>query len=426
MTDTSFDPRQYLQQGSFKDVKLGLARTRELLDTLGNPQDRVPMIHVGGTNGKGSTSVFIATILQEAGYKVGLFTSPYILQFNERIQVNRCNIPEDDLVRITARVRDNGATINQEPTSFEALTAVAFTYFAECECDIAVVEVGLGGRLDSTNVIDHPLVNVITPISYDHTAILGDTLEAIASEKAGIIKQSTPVLSAVQEPGVVGVLDAAAAGKNTRVTYVDTPFDVRIEDMMQCFSLDGVGEVSIALAGTYQPGNAALAVAVIQSLADFGFSVSAETIQAGLAHTSWPGRFEVVHTNPYIIIDGGHNPQGAQVLAESLKTYFPQGNITFVMSVCADKDYGHMISAVKDMAGSFYVAATTYTDRAMNPNDLKRALEKQGARYVYACASIRAALEGALQNTASDGVVCCFGSLYSVAEIKEAIQMLDL
>ena len=204
-----FDPKEYLQQGAWRDVRLGLHRTEELLERLGRPQDSLKIVHVAGTNGKGSTCAFIASILQEAGYKTGLFTSPYILRFNERIQIDRRDISDEDLLEVAADVREQALAMDEQPTAFELITAAALLHFAQQECDAVVLEVGLGGRLDSTNVVT-PEVCAIAPISLDHTHVLGDTVEKIAHEKAGIIKPGVPVVSNRQPADARRVIEQAA------------------------------------------------------------------------------------------------------------------------------------------------------------------------------------------------------------------------
>ena len=420
MTHTDFDPAAYLQQCVFRDVRLGLDRTRTLLELLGSPQDRVPVVHIAGTNGKGSTSAFTAEILQAAGYKVGLFTSPFIIDFNERIQVNRQNIPQDDLYRIAKQVHDLGASMEDTPTSFEALTAVAMEYFAYTECDIAVIEVGLGGRLDSTNVLKHPLVSAIAPISKDHTAILGDTIEAIAHEKAGIIKEGVPVVSNVQLPDAMRVLKDTCEEKNTTLTVIDADaIQVKTEGIAQVMSYKTIQDARLKMVGTYQPTNAAVAIEVAYELQRQGWEITDADIVRGLEHTEWPGRFQIVQEKPYVIVDGGHNEQGAAVLAESLKTYFPEGRITFVMTVLADKDYDTMIESVAPLADSFFVAQPPYSDRALDTEVLAETLCKHGVEEVTACDSVGDAVRAAMEHVGEEGVVCCFGSLYSISHIMD-------
>ncbi|MFQ9741073.1 MAG: bifunctional folylpolyglutamate synthase/dihydrofolate synthase [Slackia sp.] len=428
-----FDPKTYLQQGAWADVKLGLHRTEELLERLGNPQDSLKIVHVAGTNGKGSTSAFVAGILQAAGYTTGLFTSPYILRFNERIQIGRVDISDEDLLEVAADVRDQALLMDEAPTAFELLTAAALHYFSQKRCDVVVLEVGLGGRLDSTNVVT-PLLSVITPIALDHVAVLGDTIAEIAAEKAGIIKSGIDVLSYPQHSDAAAVIEKRAAELGCTVrTPRFSLVDAHAEGLTQVFSYDGIEDVHLRLAGVYQPYNAAMAVEAARILRGKGFDIPDSAIKNGLEVTTWPARFEVVAHRPTTIVDGGHNEQGARVLAKSLQEYFPEGGVTFVMSVLRDKDYRAMIECVLPFARRVFVAAPPDNDRALSADELADAIrevqKEKGSAYascvaeafVESCPSVHLAVLRARETAGSDGVVCCFGSLYSVQETMEAL-----
>jgi len=336
----ALDPVEYINTPRWRSSRLGLDRTRELLAGLGNPQDALCVVHVAGTNGKGSTCAFLASILQEAGYKVGLFTSPYIIEFADRIRVNGCNIAPDDLLDVTLAVREVAEAMSDHPTEFELMTAVAFTHFARQACDICVVEVGLGGRLDSTNVLEAPEVCVITPIALDHTALLGNTLAAIAGEKAGIVKPGVPVVSALQDPEAMAVIANVAAKQNAPLTCVDASL---IEGTPGDFSYRDWQHVHLGLLGSYQTQNAATALEAVLVLRARGWNIPDDAVEAGLLATYWPGRFEVLGEEPTFIVDGGHNPQGARVLVESLAQRYPNRPVLLVMGVLADKDYRTML-----------------------------------------------------------------------------------
>ena len=429
-----FDPKVYLQQGAWRDVRLGLHRTEELLERLGRPQDRLRIVHVAGTNGKGSTCAFTAGILQAAGYKVGLFTSPYVLRFNERIQVNREDISDEDLLAVALEVREAAERMDEQPTAFELITAAALLHFAQVGCTAVVLEVGLGGRLDSTNVVV-PEVCAITSIALDHTHVLGDTIAKIAHEKAGIIKAGIPVVSYKQKPEAEAVIMQRAREVGAPVSV---PRFGRIhahaEGLHQVFSYDGFTDVRLKLAGTYQPNNAVMAIEIARVLRGRGFEISDEAIKAGLEATVWQGRFEVVRDNPTVIVDGGHNEQGANVLAASLREYFPQGGVTFVMNVLRDKNYRAMIDATLPLAARYFCAEPPENERALHADELawvirERELEFEGVHdycvqrlQVQACASIANAVEGAVEAAGPDGVVCCFGSLYAIADVMAALK----
>lgn len=459
MTNEPFDPKAYLQQGAWRDVRLGLHRTEELLERLGRPQDAVRIVHVAGTNGKGSTCAFIAGILQEAGYKTGLFSSPYILRFNERVQVNRADISDDDLYDVACEVRDAAESMEEHPTAFELITAVALLHFARVGCDVAVLEVGLGGRLDSTNVVN-PVACAITPVSLDHTHVLGDMLEKIAVEKAGIIKPGVPVVCAAQP-------DEAAAVIRARAREVAAPLLVprfgrvhaHSDGLRQVFSYDGISDVHLRLAGVYQPLNAVVAIELARVLRTRGFDISDDAIKRGLESARWPGRFEIVGTSPTVVVDGGHNEQGARALADSLRAYFPRGGVSFSMSVLRDKDYRAMLADILPLARRMFCAEQHDNERALSTQELAAAvcevarglgrrvvvvdgsasdgagegssapstgdsLDGGDVLEVYRCTSVGEAARAARDAAASDGdegVACCFGSLYAIHDIYEAL-----
>ena len=427
---TEFDPIAYINEPRWQKVRLGLDRTRELLDRMGRPQDKLKFVHVAGTNGKGSTCAYIASVLQAAGYRTGLFTSPYIIDFEERIRVNGENIPKSDLLDVTLFVREHAEAMakanGEHPTEFELMTAVAFEHFARSQCDIVVCEVGMGGRLDSTNIIDAPEVAVIVRLGLDHTDMLGDTIEAIAGEKAGIIKAGSTVVSWPQDDeGAMKVVEQKAAECGCELVVPD--FNALLvrdidETGVRKFFYDG-RLFHTRLLASYQPYNAALAIEAACALARRGWNIEYETIAEGIYQTSWPGRFEVVSTGqPTIIVDGGHNPQGAAVLAESLRDVFPGRRITFLMSVLADKDYPGMIAEVLPLAGAF-VCVTPPNPRKLEAADLAEAIRAQAGDadvQIAVASSFAEGVEKARQ-IAGLGTICAFGSLYSISEIKKAL-----
>lgn len=429
-----FDPKEYLQQGAWRDVRLGLHRTEELLERLGCPQDRLKIVHVAGTNGKGSTCAFVAGILQAAGYKTGLFTSPYILRFNERIQIDRRDISDADLLEAAADVREAALGMEEQPTAFELITATACLHFAQQGCDAAVLEVGLGGRLDSTNVVT-PVVSAITPVSLDHTHVLGDTVEQIAREKAGIIKPGVPVVVHRQAPEALRVIEQAAREAHAPLVSPDfSVLEARTEGLHQVFSYGSVRDVRLKAAGVYQPGNAAVAIEIAHVLRGRGFAIPDEAIKRGLESATWQGRFELVDEHPLTIVDGGHNEQGAAALAASLRAYFPEGGVVFAMSVLRDKNYRAMIADVLPLARAFYCFETPDNERALAADDLARAVREAAAERAgdfaacvfqpeaIACATPREAVLRARAAAGDDGVACCFGSLYSIQAIMAAIE----
>ena len=583
-----FDAIEYINTPRWLTSRLGLERIRELLDRLGRPQDRLKFVHVAGTNGKGSTCAFTASILAEAGFKTGLFTSPYVETFHERIRVNGRNISDEDLTAATLRVRECAEAMEAEggehPTEFELMTAVALVHFAHVGCDIVVLEVGLGGRLDSTNVIAAPEVAAIVSIALDHTNLLGNTLAEIAHEKAGIVKEGSTVVSWPQEPSAMEMVEDAVrrvgdklvvpdfsmlsvgkvtrgaalltrgtaleheghtpcsdssrcaaelraehapraqglqagaeggstceAGNPARVALcsnsprfaaelraeppargrqvgaaddlgcgtafehaphaqelrAETGFDagfggrmpravshepnvpsgtfVRAQDClsmayvhrtpmsqvesavpMRQFSYRG-REYATRLLGSYQPSNAAMAIEIAGALRERGWEIPDEAIARGIAETRWPARFEVLDQPagmPTVVIDGGHNPQGAGVLADSLCDVFPDKRPVFLVGILADKDYRSMLRAVAPLASAF-VCVTPPNPRALDAADLAEAIretcdELGVSATVEVAGDFDGAVSAARKIAGSEGLICAFGSLYSIADVKAA------
>lgn len=413
-----FDPVAYINEPRWHTMSLGLERIRELLARLGDPQDSLRFVHGAGTNGKGSTCAFIARILQEAGYRVGLFTSPYIVCFEERIRINGINIGTEDLRAVTEQVRDAAEAMTCHPTEFELMTAVAFLYFAQQHCDIVVAEVGLGGRLDSTNIISTVEVSVLTPLSFDHQAMLGNTLAEIAGEKAGIIKPGIPVVSAPQAPEVEAVFRLQAKRNHAPLTLV---CEDEIHGSVHDYSYRAWHTMTLGLEGSYQRINAAVALEACAVLRQRGWNIPDAAIRQGLARVSWPGRFEIVHRHPDVIIDGAHNIQAAQALAAELRSRYPQQNVVFILGVLRDKDYSDMLDVLLPLAQTV-MCLTPPNPRALSAHDLAAVIaSKHPGCEVMACASVFEAVRTAHDCVPEDGVVCACGSLYSIGEIKAAL-----
>ena len=472
-----FDAIAYINEPRWQASRLGLHRIRDLMERLGRPQDRLRFVHVAGTNGKGSTCAYLASILRAAGYRTGLFTSPYIERFEERIQVGGVPIALDALRQATLQVREaaeaQAAETGEHATEFELMTAVALVHFAQVECDIVVLEVGLGGRLDSTNVIEPPEVAVITRIGLDHTGLLGGTPAAIAAEKAGIIKPGCAVVAYPQDDEAAArVIARAAARCEAPLAVADfsrlSVGDVRpagecvqgadtgagaeagivsgaaddggsavaqnVDAMLSAGPASRAGLVRdfayrgcsyrTALLASCQPCNAALAIEAARALAVRGWRIPESAIQAGVAAARWPGRFELmpaVPGRPAIIVDGGHNPQGAEALAVSLQDVFPGRRFAFVMGVLADKDYESMVAAVAPLASAF-VTATPPNPRALSADDLAECISCIAPDVpVQASSSYEGALDAAIALAGPRGLVVAFGSLYAIADIKRAI-----
>ena len=439
------DPIAYINAPRWQASRLGLERIRELLERLGRPQDRLKFVHVAGTNGKGSICAYLASILGAAGYRTGMFTSPYIERFEERIRVDGAMISPDELRDVTLAVREHAEAMAEEtgdhPTEFELMTAVALEHFARCGCDIVVLEVGLGGRLDSTNVIDAPEACVIARIGLDHTALLGNTLAAIAGEKAGIIKEGSAVVSWPQEPEAMAVIECAAAEHGCELRVPDfaqlEEGAIRWEDgasPFRSFSYKEWADLRTGILGSYQPQNATVALEAVDVLRGRGWRIPDEAVRAGVAQTRWPGRFEIVEggSSPdgfAIVVDGGHNPQGARALADSLAEVFPGRKPVFVIGVLEDKDYPRMLEDVLPL-GSAFVCVTPDNPRALSAHKLARAIRWTGQDLLGCSACVNPvvardfedAIRRARELAGPDGLICAFGSLYSVAALKEAVR----
>ncbi len=404
--------------------KLGLHNIETLLGLMGDPHKKMKYVHVAGTNGKGSTVAFISSILMAAGCKVGINTSPYIQRFTERIKINDSEITGEDLARLTGFVKEKADMMvaggDNHPTEFEIVTAIAFQYFYENGCDAVVLEVGLGGRFDSTNIIDTPDLAVITTISYDHMDRLGNTLSAIAFEKAGIIKQGGDVVSYLQEPEVAAVLEKVCSERGAVLHTTGfsglEPLEFGVGG--QVFNFEGYKGLEISLLGEHQLKNAAVAIKAAEILMGKGYPITPESIRQGLKNAKWPGRLEVLGTDPIFLVDGAHNIEGARVLRDALDKYFPGRKLTFVMGVLMDKDYKAMMEAV--FPGCLKVITVTpKSERALPAKELAEAARAY-CKNVQISDTIEDAIKTSMASASGDEVICAFGSLYYIGAVREA------
>lgn len=398
-------------------VKLGLDNMRELLGHLGNPHEKFRSVHVAGTNGKGSVCTFLSSALKEAGYKVGMYTSPHVLRYNERMQINGEEISNERVMGYINKVRPIAERMGEDPTKhptfFEFTTAMGFSYFADENVDIAVVEVGMGGRLDATNVIT-PEVAVITHLALEHTEHLGKTLERIAKEKAGIIKPGVPVVSAEENP----VIRKTCEERGSELTVVEEEYPYERTSFDSSGQRMWVGEPSrefeIPLLGSYQLQNAVTAYAVLDLLQEGEHDVPAEAIRRGFANAKWPARLEVVRKNPTVIIDSSHNPDGMRSLKDALLETTKNDRITFVVGVMSDKDVVAMLEAIAPVAGRIICSKPDYW-RAMDPEEIGR----EARRFVddvEIAPSVPEAIERAVALSGDDGVVCITGSIFMAGD----------
>ena len=414
----------YIHAVQWAGHKPGLTRTRILLAALGDPHKQLRFIHVAGTNGKGSTAAMLASCLQAAGYRVGLYTSPFINRFNERIQVNGQQIPDEALVRLVERVKPAADAMTDIPTEFEIITALGMLWFAETKCDIVVLEVGLGGTLDSTNVIDPPECAVITALGMDHVKELGPTLADIASAKAGIIKPGSPVVSYGGVPEADAVIARTAAERHAPLTVVDLS-RLTIEDGnldAVTFDFDGLNGIRLPLIGSYQPRNAATAITALRVLRSRGWNIPDSAIRAGLEQVRWPGRFELLRHSPAFLLDGSHNAHGMRATVQSLRDRFPGQKFVFLLSIMADKDVDEMLALLLPLAWQF-VTVAAHTPRAMPAETLAEQIRARGGRAEPA-PTIEAGVARAVA-LGGTGPVCALGTLYFSGDVREAFAKLN-
>lgn len=405
-------------------INLGMKRIERFCEILGNPEKKLKVIHVGGTNGKGSTTTFISKILEDAGYKVGVYTSPYIERFTERIRINKDEIPETEVARLVTEMVPHVETLVKEglehPTEFEVITAVAFKYFAEQNVDFVILEVGLGGRFDATNVVD-PLLSVITTISLDHTNVLGDNIAKIAYEKAGIIKKDKPVVMYPQEKDAEKVILDVAKEMNSKLYKVENVNHTILSESVDGteYNLDGEVEykdLKISMLGHHQVMNTKTAILTIKALKDLGYDIKDESIYKGLAAAKWPARFEVLTKDPIIVLDGGHNVQGIEALVDSIKKYFNGKKVRITCGMLSDKDYPKMTSDLLSIGDNF-ITVTPNNDRALTSEELADIINKSGKNAIP-CKTIKEAVDTALKTREEDEMLVFCGSLYMIGEVR--------
>ena len=418
---TPTEALSFIHQKAWHGSKPGLSRTRELLDRLGRPQDSLRFVHVAGTNGKGSVCAMLASVLKSAGFKTGLYTSPYITVFNERMSINGTPISDVLLAEITETIVPHALAMEDAPTEFELVTALAFQYFKSQGCDLVVLETGLGGRLDSTNVIENPLCSVITNIGLDHTRELGETLEQIAAEKAGIIKEGRPTVAYALPESVQAVLTTRFWEQNSPFVTADFSRIHSISDSRegQVFSYRDSAPLTLPLLGAHQLKNAAVVLETVEVLRGEGLSLPQKAVEEGLAATFWPARFEILSHTPYFIVDGGHNPQCAETVTENLLRYFPDTRRVLLFGVLADKDYLTQAGILNKAADAF-VTITPDSPRALPAETLAKALAPLG-KPVFAAPDLEVGIRKALELAGETGLVCSVGSLYTAGRVRNYI-----
>ena len=418
---------EYLVSTYGNGKKKGLDAMRAALAILGNPQEKLKIIHVAGTNGKGSFCAMMGSVLTEEGYAVGCFTSPHLQTIHERFTINGKMITDEDFARhvdIVARASKQLFGTEDTFSYFEVLTLMAFSYFREKNVDMLLLEVGIGGRLDATNVIKSPLLAVIMAIGMDHMEILGDTIDKIAGEKAGIIKENCPVVLCNGPRLVYNIIADIAMTKSAKIYPAsDVAADVLESDVtgtkfIAYHEYFGKILIKLGLMGQYQLKNALCVIEAFVALNETGLKISAESLQKGLSQAKWPGRMEIVSENPTVILEGAHNLQGAQAAAENICNIFGGKEITLLMGILNDKEYGEIVKVLADVAGKIVLTKPLYDLRAASPAELAEVL-KECDKEVFAVENCKDALEKAIEITGDDGVIFCSGSLYLVGDIRE-------
>lgn len=376
---TAADAGEHLKEISRNESILGLERVTELLSLMGDPQESVPVVHVAGTNGKGSFTAQLASVLRAAGYKVGSFTSPAILGVNDSYRINGVTVSNDTLDGLLARIEPLAAGMAERPTEFEVMTAAAYSLFAQERCDIAIVECGLGGSGDSTNVLKSPLLSVITNVQFDHTDRLGRTLAQIAAHKAGIIKQGRPVLWGGGHNEAEAVIEKAAEEHGSKLIRTDhSRLTVRSMDLEgTSISFRGMGDFRLSLVGSYQPENAANVLTAVEALREEGLSISDYAIGVGLSNTKWRARFEVISRDPVVIFDGSHNPDGIKLAAQSIADCVKGGRAVLLIGVMADKDYAKYPSMLRLAAEKVFTVKPA-NPRALAAEELAEVFRREG------------------------------------------------
>ena len=409
----------YIHNVCWMGSKPGLERTFSLLEKLGNPHKDLKFIHIGGTNGKGSTAAMLSTILEKAGYRVGLYTSPFIMRFNERMQVNHEQIADDELAALTEEIRPFADAMEDKPTEFELITALAMLYFKNHKCDIVVLEVGMGGELDSTNVIPAPEVAVLTAMGMDHVRELGPTMADVAAAKAGIIKEGCAVVSYGGNAEADPVFAKVCSERNCTLRSPDfsaiVPGEFNLDG--QFFSYKNWQNMSIPLVGRYQMNNAAVVLETVGLLREKGWNISDDQVREGMRLTRWPARFEILQRDPVFIVDGGHNPHGIRATADSLERLFPGRKFTFVTGVMADKDVEEILGLITPLAARFFTVKPG-NPRAMDASVLAERIRALGVDAIP-CDSVADGVKRAIEAEGSDGVACALGSLYMSGEVRE-------
>lgn len=420
------EAREYVTQAGQKGIVLGLENMKKLMKELGNVQDELKVLHIAGTNGKGSTLAYISEILKQAGYKVGKYTSPAVFDYLELFTINDEPISEESyaetisiIAQAVNRLKESG---EDSPTAFEIETALAYLYFYREKCDIVLIETGMGGDLDATNVVNNTLISIFTTISLDHMQALGDTIREISMHKAGIIKKNSVVVSAVQEESGEDEIKKAAHKNGALYIQAGIPKNIQYRQEKTIFDYESADntelkELETSMLGTYQPYNICVAVETVLCLKKKGFHITDETIRNGIKKALWHGRFEKSGGHPLVIFDGGHNPDAALHIRKSIEIYFTNRKIIYIIGVLADKNYDGVLKRTADLADEI-ITVTPDNKRALNGEVLKETAKKYNENVSFA-STIQLAIDKAIKAAGAEGVVIIFGSLSYLSGIRE-------
>ena len=405
---------------------LDLTNIKELMNRLGNPQDQLKYVHVAGTNGKGSVIAYLYTTLSEAGYRTGRYISPSVYSYREKMEVAGRAVSREQfagyVTRVAAAIEEMTGEGLAHPTPFEIETAVAFLFFAEEKCDLVIMEVGMGGNLDATNIIRNTVLAVLVPISMDHQAFLGNTLAEIAEKKAGIIKPDCSVVTVGQQPETMAVIQKVCRENKADLTEADLKSARAIKEDFAGQTLEYQGETyELSLAGSYQTENAALALEALKVLEDKGYPTTVEQRKKGLKDTKWNGRLTIIHRDPLFIVDGAHNPAAADMLEDSVRKYFKGRRMFFIMGVFRDKDYSYIIKKLCPYAEQIVTIETPDNPRALSAQELADAV-KICNPHVQAAESIQDAVDKVFAMAGREDVILSFGSLSFIGEITAIVK----
>lgn len=418
---------EYIESLQSYGIVPGLDNIRRLCERLGNPQEELQFVHIAGTNAKGSVSAYLSAVLKAAGYKTGRYISPVIFEYCERIQINERNLSKKDLCGYTERLKAVCTQMTEEglahPTPFEFETAMAFLYFKEKQCDIVILETGMGGSLDATNVVKNVPVAVITPIGMDHMKFLGNTLSEIAAGKAGIIKAGCEVVAAVQRPEAMQEIEKAAARCGCPVTAAEETKAVKVKSSLKgtSFEYEAKEPFAVSMLGLYQVQNAVLAIEAVRALQRKGMQINERQLRQGLLQAKWPGRFQLIGRKPLFLADGAHNEDGAEKLIQSVRFYFTNKRIIYIMGVLKDKEYEKIIALTSPYADQIITLTPPENPRAMNGLELAKAVQEYHPN-VTAADSVEEAVELSLLLADKDDVIIAFGSLSYLGRLIRCVE----